>query len=86
MFDKIGWIDIGCIYVDNYYFLWMYFPFYYYGVSFFVSFDQCRFEVYFVWDTYCYSCLFWGAINLLNFLPAFLPKPVFVSVDEMCLL
>jgi hypothetical protein len=33
-------------------------------MSFIISFDQCRFEVYFVRDKYCYSCLFWGAIGL----------------------
>jgi hypothetical protein len=49
------------------------------------SFDQCKFEVYFVQGKYCYSCLFWGAIGLVN-LPAFHPKPVLVSVNEMGLL
>jgi hypothetical protein len=37
----------------------------------------------FVQDKYCYSCLFWGAIGLVNLLPAFQPKPVLVSVNEM---
>jgi hypothetical protein len=32
---------------------------------------------------YWYSCLFWGAIGLVKLLPAFHPKPVLVSVDEM---
>jgi hypothetical protein len=32
-----------------------------------------------------YSCLFWGAIGLVD-LPAFHPQPVLVSVDEMGLL
>jgi hypothetical protein len=27
-------------------------------MSFFISFDQCRFEVYFVRDKYCYTCMF----------------------------
>jgi hypothetical protein len=52
-------------------------------MSFFMSFDQCRFEVYFVRDKYCYSCLFSGAIGLVNLLPAFRPKPMFISVGEM---
>jgi hypothetical protein len=34
------------------------------------------FEVYFVRDKYCYSCLFSGAIGLVNLLPAFHPKPM----------
>jgi TRAP-type uncharacterized transport system fused permease subunit len=34
--------------VDNCYSLLFYFPFYCYGMSFFISFNQCRFEVYFV--------------------------------------
>jgi hypothetical protein len=51
-------------------------------MSFFISFDQCRFEVYFVRDEYCYSCLFWRAIGLVN-LPAFHPKPMLISVGEM---
>jgi hypothetical protein len=32
---------------------------------------------------YCYSCLFSGAIGLVNLLPAFHPQPALVSVDEM---
>jgi hypothetical protein len=63
----------------------MYFPFYSYEVSFFISFDQYKFEVYFVWYKYCYSCLYLGAIGLVN-LPAFHPKPVFISVNKMSLL
>jgi hypothetical protein len=34
----------------------------------------------------CYSCLFWGAVDLVNLLPAFHPKPVFISVNNMGLL
>jgi hypothetical protein len=49
-------------------------------------FDQCKFEVYFVQGKYCYSCLFSGAIVLVNLLPAFHPKPVLVFVDGMGLL
>jgi hypothetical protein len=52
-------------------------------VSFFILFYQCKFEVYFVQDKYWYSCLFSGAIGLVNLLLAFYPKPVLVSVDEM---
>jgi hypothetical protein len=55
-------------------------------VTFFILFDQCKFKVYFVRDKYCYSCLFWGTIGLVNLLPAFHPKPVLVSVNEMGLL
>jgi hypothetical protein len=54
------------------YFLLVYFPFYQYGMSFFVSFDPCEFEVYFVQDKYCYSCLFLGTSGLVN-LPAIHP-------------
>jgi hypothetical protein len=43
-------------------------------------------EVYFVRDKYCYSCLFSGAIGLVNLLPAFHPKPMLISVSEMGLL
>jgi hypothetical protein len=40
-----------------------------------------KFEVYFVQDNYCYSYLFWWAIDLVNFLPAFHPKPcLFLSM------
>jgi hypothetical protein len=84
MFDEIGYTDIGCTYIDNYYFLLVYFSFYEYAVSF-ILFDQCKFEVYFVWDKYCYFCLFSRAIDLVN-LPDFHPKPVFVSVNEVGLL
>jgi hypothetical protein len=52
-------------------------------MSFFVSFDQCRFEVYFVRYKYCYSCLFSGTIGFVNLLPAFHPKPILISVDEI---
>jgi hypothetical protein len=55
-------------------------------MSFFISFDPCRFEVYFVHDKYCYSCLFSGAIGLVNLLPAFHPKPMLISINEMGLL
>jgi hypothetical protein len=55
-------------------------------MSFFTLFDQCRFEVYFVRDKYCYSCLFSGAIALINLLPAFHPKPMLISIGEMGLL
>jgi hypothetical protein len=51
-------------------------------MSFFILFDQCKVEVYFVQDKYCYSCLFLGAIGLVNLLQAFHPKPVLISVDE----
>jgi hypothetical protein len=46
-------------------FLFMYCPFYYYEVSLYASFDKYKFEVYFVWCEYCYSCLFSGAIGLV---------------------
>jgi hypothetical protein len=52
-------------------------------MSFFISIDQCRFEVYFLQDKYCYSCLFSGAIGLVNLLPAFHPKPMLISIDEI---
>jgi hypothetical protein len=53
---------------------------------FFFSFDQWKFEVYFVWDKYCYYCLFSGAVGLVNLLPVFHPKPVLVSANEIGLL
>jgi hypothetical protein len=86
MFDEIGCVDIGCIQIDDYYFLLVSFPFYYYGMSFLILFDQCRFEVYFVRDKYFYSCLFSEAIGLVNLLPAFHPKLMFISASEMGLL
>jgi hypothetical protein len=86
MFDEIGCTDVGCIWVDNCYFLLVYFPFYLYGVSFFISFDQSRFEVYFVQDKYYYLCLFSGTIGLENIPPAFHSQPVLISVDEVGLL
>jgi hypothetical protein len=52
-------------------------------MSFFISFDQCWFEVYFVRDKYCYSCLFLGANGLINLISAFHPKPVIFSVNEI---
>jgi hypothetical protein len=42
-----------------------------------------KFEVYFVWYKYCYSCLFSGAISLVNLLPIFHLKPVFISVNKL---
>jgi hypothetical protein len=63
----------------------MYCTFYEYEVSFFVLFDQCKFEVYFVWYKYCYLYLFWGATGLVELL-AFHLKPVFISVNKMELL
>jgi uncharacterized membrane protein len=50
-------------------------------VSFFIFFDQWKFDVYFIQDKYCYPCLFTGAIGLVNLLPAFFPQPVLISVD-----
>jgi hypothetical protein len=38
------------------------------------------------WYKYCYSCLLLGDINLVNLLPAFCPKPVFISVNKVGLL
>jgi hypothetical protein len=35
---------------------------------------------------YCSSCLFSGAIGLVNLLPAFHPKPMLISVSPMGLL
>jgi hypothetical protein len=55
-------------------------------LSFFITFDQCKFEVYFVQDKYCYSCLFSGAVGFVNLLPAFHPKPVFISIKKVGLL
>jgi hypothetical protein len=41
---------------------------------------------YFVRDKYCYSCLFWGPIGLVNLLPASQTKSMLISVGEMGLL
>jgi hypothetical protein len=46
-------------------------------------FGQCKFEVYFVGDKYCYFCLFSVAIGLVNLLSDFHPKSAFTSVDQM---
>jgi hypothetical protein len=54
-------------------------------MSFFISFHQCKFEVYFVQDKFCYLCLFSGAICLVE-LPAFHSQPVLISVSEVGLL
>jgi hypothetical protein len=64
----------------------MYCPFYSYEMSSFVLFDQCKFEIYFVWYKYCYFCLFSGAISLVNHLSVFHPKPLFISVNNVGLL
>jgi hypothetical protein len=50
-------------------------------MTFFVSFYWCKLEVSFVRSTYCCSCLFSGAISLLNLL-AFHPKP-FLSIKKV---
>jgi hypothetical protein len=55
-------------------------------VSFFISFDQCKFDIYFVRDKYGYPGLFSGATGMVNLLLAFHPQPVLVSVDDMGLL
>jgi hypothetical protein len=55
-------------------------------MSFFILLDQSRFEVYFVQEKYYYSCLLSGTTGSINLLPAFHPKPVLISVDEMGLL
>jgi hypothetical protein len=44
---KLGALTLGAYRLINVIFL-MYCPFYLYEVSFFVSFEQCKFEVYFV--------------------------------------
>jgi hypothetical protein len=67
--------------VDNCYFLLKYCPFYYYEVSFFVSFDQCRFEVYFVWYKYYCSCLLLGPLAWwIFFQPFTLSQCLFLSI------
>jgi hypothetical protein len=42
-----------------------------------------KFEVYFVWYEYHKFLLFWGAIGLVNLLPAFHPVKAFNSVNKM---
>jgi hypothetical protein len=84
MFDEIGCSEIGCIKVDNFSFC---------CISPFISMECPSLshlinvsEDYFVHDKCCYSCLFPGAIGLVNLLPGFHPKSVPVSVNEMGLL
>jgi hypothetical protein len=55
-------------------------------MSFFISFDQCRFEVYFVRDKYCYSCLFLGAIGLVNLNRIFSKKEIQIAKKHMKML
>jgi hypothetical protein len=69
-----------------YCFLLMYCPFYYYELSFFVSFDPYNFDISYIRYKYFYSCLFSGGIGSVNLLPAFHPKSVFISVNKMGLL
>jgi hypothetical protein len=45
-----------------------------------------KFEVYFIWDRYCYPCLFTGTTGLVGLLSAFPSQPVLVSVNEVGLL
>jgi hypothetical protein len=76
MFDEIGCTDIGCIKVDNCYFLLIYCTFYYHEVSLFISFDQFNFEVYFDMGI-ATPAIFLDAIFLVNLLLAFHLKPLF---------
>jgi hypothetical protein len=48
-------------------------------MSFFILFDQCKFEVYF--EINIATPAVFMAIGLVNLLSAFHPKPVFVSVN-----
>jgi hypothetical protein len=65
----------------NFYFFLMYCFFYLREVTFFVSSNKCRFEVYII--RYCYSCLFGGALSLINFpLPCHF-QPMFVSLCNL---
>jgi hypothetical protein len=41
------------------------------------------FEVYFIWCKYCYSCLIWGAISLVNLLPPVFSKAILISVYKV---
>jgi hypothetical protein len=76
---KFGCTDIGYIYVDNFYFVLI--ALLLVLVSFFISFGQCKFEIYFSWYKYCYSCPFLVAIDLVNLLPTFYSKPcLFLSI------
>jgi hypothetical protein len=52
---------------------------------FFLSFDQCKFEIYFFLDKLLLLPVF-RAIGLVNILLAFHPKPLLVSINEMDLL
>jgi hypothetical protein len=45
-----------------------------------------KFEIHWVWYKYCFSCLFYGAISLVNVLSDFCPKLVCISVNKVGLL
>jgi hypothetical protein len=79
---KSGALTLGAYRLIIFISRWCIFSFIQYEMSFFISFHQCKFEIYFVRCKYCYSCLFSRAIDLVNLLPAFHHKPVFVSVNE----
>jgi hypothetical protein len=70
----------------KFYFLLMFFPFYLYEVSFFVSFDQCKFDFSFVWYKYFYPCLFSGDFSLVNHLSDFHTEPLILFVNKVGLL
>jgi hypothetical protein len=79
---KLGGLTLGLYRLVIVISFWYVVPFLSKKWLFFVLFDQCKFEIYFVWHKYCYSCLFSGAINLVNLLQAFHPKTVFISDNK----
>jgi hypothetical protein len=44
------------------------------------------YEICCVWYKYCYTCMFWGAIGMVNLLPDLHIKLVFISVNKLGLL
>jgi hypothetical protein len=82
---KLGALTLGTYRLIIVTSFWCIYPFFSMSVLL-ISFDQCRFEVYFVWGKYCYPCLFLGKFCLVNLFPAFHSQPVLISVNEVGLL
>jgi hypothetical protein len=85
---KLGALTLGAYRLIINISFWSISPFIiaFYGMSSSISFDQCRFEVYFVQDKYATPACFGGGTGLVNILPAFHPKPMLISVSVMGLL
>jgi hypothetical protein len=85
MFDEIGCTDLGCIEADDFYFLLMYAPF----ISMKCPSLSCLTNVNLkstLSDKELLLLSVLGAIRLVNFLPDFHPKLVFIAVNKVGLL